>query len=154
MSSQRLRITTKDNFVIETDYQNLRLSELCRTIMEGKEEEELVEIPLPNVEKSILDKIIEFGKHYRSHPMDKIPKPLPLVPFSEIVDPWYASFITQFEVIEGLYPLLKAVNYMDVPPLQELACARIASLIRGKEPDEIRKILGIWEEEKESDFFV
>lgn len=140
--TQLLRITTKDDCVVEVDYQYLHLSELIKTIMEGNTEE-LIEIPLPNVEEKFLLKIIEFGKHYVKRPMKPIPKPLPLVDFTEIVDPWYFNFIASFEIEEGLFPLMKAVNYMDIPPLQELSCARIASIVRGKEPNEIKRILGI-----------
>ena len=42
-----------------------------------------------------------------------------------------------------LHEVLDAANYLDIAPLQELACARIASLIRGKECDELRHIFGL-----------
>lgn len=153
MTSKKLRLITKDHEIVEADYADLQISVLCSTVAESTEND-LIEFDLPNVDKKSLDKILEYGRHFKEAPMQPIPKPLPLVPFHEIVDPWYASFITQFEVIEGLYPLIKAVNYMDIPPLQELACARIASLIRGKEPGEIKKILGIEEDGKETEIYI
>ena len=76
--------------------------------------------------------------------MTTIEKPLPMnKDFQELIGEWYYDFITSFDGIDSLYELIKAADYMDVPPIHELACARIACLIRGKEPDEIRKILGL-----------
>ena len=139
-----LRITTQDDHLVEVDYEDLRLSELIKTIVGTQEENEgPIEFPLPNVDKDILEEIIEFGKHYRTQPLPKIHKPLPPIDFKDVIDDWYYRYICDFEVVHGLYPLLKAVNYMDIQPIQDLACARIASLIRGKEPSEIKRILGI-----------
>ena len=34
-------------------------------------------------------------------------------------------------------------NYLDIPPLVDLACAKVASMIKGKTPEEIRKRFNI-----------
>merc|ERR1711964_833960 len=38
--------------------------------------------------------------------------------------------------------LILAANYMDIKSLLHLGCAKIATLIKGKSPEEIKKILG------------
>lgn len=42
-----------------------------------------------------------------------------------------------------LFELTLAANYLDIRPLLDLCCARIASFIKGKSPEEIRKNLNI-----------
>ena len=55
---------------------------------------------------------------------------------------WYANFITQFEQ-GALFELILAANYMDIKPLLNLACATVASMIKGKTPEQIRKAFNI-----------
>lgn len=138
-----ITIRTRDDKTFRVDPSEIMLSVLIRTIMEGVDENADVEIPLPNVDGFMLERIIEYTRHHMDDPMKTIDRPLPNLEFNMIISPWYHDFITSFEGMEGLYALIKAANYMDIPPLQDLACARVAYLIRGKEPDEIRKILGL-----------
>ena len=39
--------------------------------------------------------------------------------------------------------LITASNYLDIKGLMELTCARVASLIKGKSPEQIRSMFGI-----------
>merc|ERR1712098_260703 len=41
-----------------------------------------------------------------------------------------------------IFKLILGANYMDIHPLLHLGCAKIATLIKGKSPEEIKKILG------------
>jgi S-phase kinase-associated protein 1 len=122
---------------------DVQLSVLLKTVLEGVDEQG-VEIPLPNVSHAVLEKLLDFMRHYKTDQMKPIEKPLPMnKEFVDVVGEWYHAFIEAFEGIDTLYELIKAADYMDIPPVHELACARIAHLIRGKEPNEIRKILGL-----------
>ena len=53
----------------------------------------------------------------------------------------------QFSILNCVSrPLLlayQAANYMDIKPLLDLTCAKVASMIKGRTPDEIRKIFNI-----------
>jgi S-phase kinase-associated protein 1 len=44
---------------------------------------------------------------------------------------------------EVLFELILAANYMDIKPLLELSCAKVASMIKGKSIQEIRKFFNI-----------
>jgi S-phase kinase-associated protein 1 len=39
--------------------------------------------------------------------------------------------------------MVNAANYMEIKPLVDLTCATVASLIKGKTPEEIRKTFSI-----------
>jgi S-phase kinase-associated protein 1 len=49
---------------------------------------------------------------------------------ASVVDPWYADYINLEQ--EVLFELIMASNYLDIKPLLELACAKVASLIKNK----------------------
>jgi S-phase kinase-associated protein 1 len=119
------------------------MSELVNAMIEEYEDDEDVqEIPLINVKNKVLVKVIEFCKyHTKNGPMKEIEKPLKSPDMKEIVSAWDADFV-QIEQ-EMLYDIILAANYMDIKSLLDLTCARVASMIKGKSPEEIRKTFGI-----------
>merc|ERR1711964_504804 len=58
-----------------------------------------------------------------------------------VEDPWDAEFITT-QTKKIVFQIILAANYMDIKSLLHLGCAQIATLIKGKSPEEIKKILG------------
>ena len=104
-------------------------------------DEDVTEIPLPNVKATVLSKVIEFCTHHREVPMTEIEKPLKSAIMSEVVQKWYADFVNVEQVL--LFELILAANYMDIKPLLDLTCATVASMIKGKTPEEIRQTFNI-----------
>jgi len=119
-----------------------KMSGLVKTMIdEDQDSEEAQEIPLPNVKSSILAKVIEFAKNYQTEPMTEIEKPLKSANMGEVVQEWYAKFVAVEQ--ELLFEMILAANYMDIKPLLDLTCATVASMIKGKTPEEIRKTFNI-----------
>ena len=58
-----------------------------------------------------------------------------------VVDKWYADYINLEQEI--LFELIMASNYLDIKSLLELACAKVASMIKNKSIEEIRKFFNI-----------
>ena len=73
--------------------------------------------------------------------MNEIEKPLKSSTMSEVVQQWYADFISVEQVM--LFELILAANYMDIKPLLDLSCATVASMIKGRTPQEIRETFNI-----------
>ena len=69
-------------------------------------------------------------------------KPLRTSNLAEIVDEWYANFI-DLEKMDDQIDVVVASNFLDIDPLIELSCAKLASQIKGKSAEEIRKKFGI-----------
>lgn len=99
------------------------------------------ELPLHNVKGSILQRIITYLEHYRDNDPREIERPLPSNNFNECVDPWDYNFIDTD--LDSIFELILASNYMDVKPLMELASSKVASIIKGKSTEEIRKTFNI-----------
>ena len=68
-------------------------------------------------------------------------QPLKSSNMTEVVQIWYANFANVEQ--EVLFELILAANYMDIKPLLDLTCATVASMIKGKTPEEIRKTFNI-----------
>lgn len=135
-----LRIRTRDDYVVEVEAEEIQCSYLIKMLSEGLEKDG-EEIPLYNVDHCVFLKILEFTRHYQKDPMKKIEKPL--INDNPICEQkWYIEFVSS-QNEKGLYEILEAATYLDIEPLQELICARIASLIKGTECHELKKIFGL-----------
>jgi len=73
--------------------------------------------------------------------MDEIEKPLKSSTMKQVVQEWYAEYVNVDQAL--LFELILAANYMDIKPLLDLTCATVASMIKGKTPEEIRKTFNI-----------
>ena len=73
--------------------------------------------------------------------MTEIEKPLKSHNMAQVVQQWYATFVDVEQSI--LFELILAANFMDIKPLLDLTCATIASMIKGKTPEEIRQTFNI-----------
>ncbi len=59
----------------------------------------------------------------------------------EIVDEWYANFVKVDQ--EQLFDIILAANYMDIKPLLDLTCATVATMIKGKSREEVKRQFNI-----------
>uniref|UniRef100_A0A6V1AYU4 S-phase kinase-associated protein 1 n=1 Tax=Thalassionema nitzschioides TaxID=33649 RepID=A0A6V1AYU4_9STRA len=130
-----------DSFKVPVDV--AQMSELVKSMMEDDNdtEDEVTEIPLPNVKATVLQKVIEFCQHHKEEPMTEIEKPLKSQNMADVVQVWYANYVDVEQVV--LFELILAANYMDIKPLLDLTCATVASMIKGKTPEEIRTTFNI-----------
>ena len=99
------------------------------------------EIPLENVRSNILKKIKEYLDHYQDTDPKEIERPLASQNYQECVDAWDFEFINVD--LDLIFEIMLASNYMDIKPLLELASSKVASIIKGKTPEEIRKTFNI-----------
>lgn len=55
----------------------------------------------------------------------------------------FDSKFIDIDDLEVVFDIIMAANYLDIKSLLDLSCAKIATLIRGKTPEEIRKTFNI-----------
>lgn len=139
-----VKLVSKDGDTFPVRLEVAKMSELVKSMMEDDndaEEGDPIEIPLPNVKSQVLSKVIEFCEHHLSEPMTEIEKPLKSQQMADVVQKWYADFVDLEQVL--LFELILAANYMDIKPLLDLTCATVASMIKGKSPEDIRSTFNI-----------
>jgi|JI6StandDraft_1071083.scaffolds.fasta_scaffold19227_2 S-phase kinase-associated protein 1 len=140
-------IKSNDSKRFEIEEAVAKKSQLLKNMIEGTPiryvdtgaEEEIF---LPNVKGSVLSKVFAYCEHYRDTEPKEIEKPLPKNTLTDLVSAWDEQFIsqgTQEEILE----LILASNYLDIKSLLELSCAKVATMIKGKSPEEIRETFGI-----------
>ena len=138
-AEKKITLLSSDGQKFEISSKAVQKSVLVKGIIEDYPDD--AEVPLNNVKGNILQKIKEYLEHYENEEPKQIEKPLPDKKFEECVDSWDFKYIDV--ELELIFELILGANYMDIKPLLELASAKVASLIKGKSTEEIRKLFGI-----------
>jgi S-phase kinase-associated protein 1 len=137
-SVNQVNIISKENesFTITKEVANL--SELFKTILEDEKENN---ITLKLVSSQYLTKVVEFMNYYSTNPFNEIQKPLKSCNLQDILSDWYISFLDIDN--DTLFELISVANYLDIKPLLDLTCVKVASMIKGKDTSEITKTFRI-----------
>ena len=97
---------------------------------------------LKNILKPQMERVLEFMELHHHTPMPTIPKPLPGQ--STLVVLVGNAFSNLVEIPHAeLFSLINAAAYLEIQPLLDLACAKMATLIIDKTPEQIRETFGI-----------
>merc|ERR1719220_1379210 len=124
----------------EMERSDAKMCRLGQNILDG--DQEAKEIMVKQVEGPILKLIVEYLEHHKGKEPEEIAKPIRSVKMEKIVgDPWDATFINK-QAKKTLFQLILGANYMDCKALLHLGCAKVATMIKGKSPEEIKQILG------------
>lgn len=137
-NSKKIMLLSQDDIQFEVSSNIIELSELVKTMICNSDEDDdndVQEMPLPNVRSSVLAKVIEYCRHYSEEPMSEIEKPLISSEMCDVVQNWYANFVDIDD--EMVFEILLAANYMDIKPLLNLCSATVASKCKGKTIEEM-----------------
>ena len=69
-----VKLISVEGVEIEVDMDTANKSVLIKSMIDDSGPEE--DIPLPNVKKAVLEKVIEFCQHLNDQPLQEIEKPL------------------------------------------------------------------------------
>ncbi|KDQ12254.1 hypothetical protein BOTBODRAFT_34537 [Botryobasidium botryosum FD-172 SS1] len=137
-----VNLVTSDNESFTVEKAVASRSVLIKNMLEDVGESDQP-IPLPNVTASVLKKVLEYCDHHKNEPM----------PTSEDlaaedtrkrttdIGEWDQKFIQVDQ--EMLFEIILAANYLDIKPLLDVGCKTVANMIKGKTPEEIRKLFNI-----------
>ena len=176
-SPEKIILVDKEGVEHSVDGSILDLSEYLKSMKEngGIQNNRVV---LDMIQGSTLTKIIEFciilisrvhfiGTYHLDKPIAEIERPLKSSNMRDVVSEWDAHFINM--ETEALMDLIVSANFLIIQPLLEVAyefiqllissCAKVASMIKGKSPEEIRSTFNIVndftpEEEAKVDFLI
>ncbi|KAJ9474992.1 Suppressor of kinetochore protein 1 [Pseudozyma hubeiensis] len=133
-------LTTSDNEQFTVDRDVAERSVLIKQMLEDIGDTDQP-IPLVNVSSNVLKKVLEYCSHHRGDP------PAPADDAEESrrrttdISDWDAKFIQVDQ--EMLFEIILAANYLDIKPLLDVGCKTVANMIKGKTPEEIRKLFNI-----------
>ncbi|KAK1216370.1 hypothetical protein PQX77_020984 [Marasmius sp. AFHP31] len=137
-------LVTSDNEQFTADKEVVERSVLIKNMLEADVGESDQPIPLPNVSSAVLKKVLEYCEHHRGEPL-----PAPDADQSQDdtrkrttdISEWDQKFITVDQ--EMLFEIILAANYLDIKSLLDVGCKTVANMIKGKTPEEIRKLFNI-----------
>ena len=138
--TEMVKLVCKDGEVVEVERSIAEQSTLVKGLIDDGDIEE--EIPLANTKKATLDKVIKFCEYIKDNAPPQIDKPLRSTELADVTTPWYTDYVNGLEQ-EELFELILASNYLDIKPLLELTCAKVATMIKNKTIPEIRKFFSI-----------
>merc|ERR1712032_1013520 len=138
--SELLKLKSSHGEIFEVEPEVACMSTLIKNMVDDSGTDE--EIPLPNVKTAILSKVIDYCKYHKDKPPEEIQKPLKSTNLMECgVSEWDSEYVNIEQ--EVLFELILAANYLDIKSLLDLTCAKVASMIKGKNTEEIRKQFNI-----------
>ena len=136
-------LISSDGEKIETSAKAAMRSTLIKDSIQDCRDD-IIEFTANNVKGNVLKKIVEYLEHYKDTEPKEIERPLPSQNFKECVDEFDFNF-TDID-LNMIFEIVLASNYLDIKPLLELANAKVASILKGKTTEEIRRIFGITNE--------
>tara|TARA_B110000003_G_scaffold261385_1_gene283043 strand:- start:593 stop:1156 length:564 start_codon:yes stop_codon:yes gene_type:complete len=149
-SVQIVKITSDGN----EHQMSLPHARMCGTIANmlddiDDDDEETV-IPIPSIKGDIMERVIAFcaqNPDAPRNPTEEQQLEMRTKPLSDFdLEFVKVSLATLFEMI-------LAANFLDLKPMLDVCCKAVAEMIKGKTPDEIKKVFGVegefTQEEKE-----
>jgi S-phase kinase-associated protein 1 len=84
------------------------------------------------IEPATFDYVVEYMKLATENKPSDIPKPIRDLSLKTYLQDWEYDYLCRIESDHMIKKVLDLVNYLDVTPLFELLCAKIASVIKHK----------------------
>merc|ERR1712207_129778 len=133
----KVTLKSSDDETFEVEQEVANMSETIKNLIEDAAADNDV-IPLPNVSGKDLGKVIEYRKFKVS---SKKKNSDGVLMSEDEVKNWETEFV---KVDQGtLFQLILAANSLNIKDLLDLTCFTVASMIRGKSPEDIRKAFNI-----------
>ena len=132
-----VNLVSSESYLIPIDIKAAKKSNFINCFLNDFPNED---IKFDKINYSTLKKVAEYLEHYKDSEPKEI-QPLPNKDFRDCIDMWDYEYINLSS--ENIFEIMLAANFMDIKPLLELTCAKIASVIKGKSPKEIQDLLNI-----------
>ncbi len=140
IESDNLILTSNSNKEFSISPQCASLSKLLNGAMEDFTGE--IKIPLIDIDSQTLEIVVKYLEHCKGEQVTKIRKPINSSNMIENCDEWSANFIDNLD-INQIGDIAVAANFMEIPPLVELSCCKIASMCYGRTDEQMMKEFGV-----------
>ena len=143
-----IKIITKEGKEFTLSKKSCELSELLKSAINEYPTE--ASYPLNELDEKNAELIKEFLSHFNGEAPKEIEKPIQSNEMKNLTDEWSSNFIDKIP-LEDLTNLTVAANYMGINSLLDLCCAKVATLCKDKNEDEILKTFKITEKFSEEE---
>jgi len=138
----KITLVSNDGVPIEVDRVVAERSMLIKNMMDDLGEGAAsTDVPIPNVNESVLKKVIEWCEYHKTDPPASADDDSDSRKKTTDIDEWDQKFMQVDQ--EMLFEIILASNYLDIKPLLDVGCKTVANMIKGKSPEEIRKTFNI-----------
>jgi len=148
-STEKMFLQSKSGVKCPIDIHHARMCGTIANMLDDIEDDDIV-IPLNNIKLNILEKVVYFcekspnayTESSEEEQLEMRTKPL-------------EGFDLEFVKVPlaTLFEMILAANFLDLKPMLDVCCKAVAEMIKGKTPDEIKKVFGVegdfTQEEKE-----
>jgi len=136
----KIQLLAKDGTTFDVDKRSAFISQLIKTSLESDTSATQLELTLNG---RVLRGIVEYMQHHNGIEPPIVEKPLRSKVMKDVCrDQWDADWIDRIGTErQYLYDLILGANYLHINSLLHLACAKVASLIKGQPLDKIKDIL-------------
>ena len=126
-----------------------KMSGLIKDMLDDQSEGDQTVIPVPNVNGRTLKYVVQYMEHHHNQRAEPLEKPL-RGKIEDVISEWDKAFLFTDLVKdhdekqhELLIDVIMAANFLNVKELLDLTCACVASMIKGKTPEQIRALFNI-----------
>jgi S-phase kinase-associated protein 1 len=141
-SADIIKVTSKDGKEFTISKKAAELSVLLKSTMQDFEGD--VVVPLSEMDDKTTARVVEYLEKFNGEMPQEIEKPLKSAVMKEVTDEWSANFVDALP-LEDLVDITVAANFMEIQPLLDLTCAKIASMCKDKTEEEIFQTFGVTE---------
>ena len=129
-----ITLKSNDGQTVQVDQKACEKSKYLKSqIDSGKNE-----IVLDDIKGEVLTLVGEYLEQYKDKEPNKIPEVLRSNDLAKQIDEWDFNFINK-TTYEVTFHLINAGVLLELEHLHDLACAKIASFMKGKSPEEVNK---------------
>ena len=126
-----------------------KMSGLIKDMLDDQSEGEQTVIPVPNVSGRTLKYVVQYVEHHFNQRAEPLEKPL-RGKIEDVISEFDRQFLFTDLVKdhdekqhELLIDVIMAANFLNIKELLDLTCACVASMIKGKTPEQIRALFNI-----------
>jgi hypothetical protein len=127
--------------VVKAEHASKLIREMIIDVDDDEDDDPI--IPLPEVATEYLLLVKEFLLHHHDDPMQPIPRPLPEYDMTKVASPWDVEFLNKmpdgYELAMAWCQFSKVANYVDMPDLFDLVCAKLACVTMLQDEEQFRK---------------
>eukprot|EP00039_Didymoeca_costata_P018161 m.332341 g.332341 ORF g.332341 m.332341 type:complete len:179 (+) comp16932_c0_seq1:150-686(+) len=124
----------------EMPVKHARMSGTIKNMLDDIDDDLESAIPIPNIKGEIMKKVVEFCAQHPDAPLEPTDEQQ-VEMRRKVLEGWDKEFINV--PLPTLFDMILAANFLDLKPMLDVTCKAVAEMIKGKTPEEVKKVFGV-----------